>query len=508
MESALDFQRQTDAPEFSNSTVDNQTLTLTYDIGDYALTSISGRVNYDVEELCDCDYTPANIFAVRLEEDYEQFSQELRLHSTGGENFEWLLGAYLQTTSMSSTEGLDLALDSLLRTVAVVNPQQRLVSNLLGTRVERRNEQDSDMWAAFFQGTWTLTEDVNVTLGGRFNAEDRSAFREINVLDLATGGITQDPRAPAVYLGSFRIYSEQAAGIQLAPGVIAPGHSLHGDRRETQFTPLVSVQWNLNDQSMLYASATNGYKAGGFDARANNPFSFEFRHEKATAVEVGAKNRLFDGVLELNAALFSTDYEDLQISQFDGTLGFNVGNAKATWVRGLELDGRWAVLDNLTLSYAYAWLDFEFTDFTNGNCYNRQVSNLPPVNGARLCDYTGLRGQYTPEHSVNLALDHRYVLGNDLVLASSLMFNYRDEQNVHDNLDPKLQIAATSRINLRMGLEAANWQLAFVGKNLTDEEVLTYAGNVPISANTFGTNTFYGFVDRGRQIAVEAGYMF
>jgi outer membrane receptor protein involved in Fe transport len=107
---------------------------------------------------------------------------------------------------------------------------------------------------------------------------------------------------------------------------------------------------------------------------------------------------------------------------------------------------------------------------------------------------------------VNLALDYRHTLDNQLMLASSLMFNYRDEQNVHDNLDPRLLIDASLRINVRLGLEGDNWQVAFVGKNLTEEKVLTYSGNVPISANTFGTNTFYGFVDRGRQLAVEAGY--
>ncbi|MES2627225.1 MAG: TonB-dependent receptor [Pseudomonadota bacterium] len=510
LESAFNFQRQVNAAEFSNSDVDNQTLTLTYDLDNYTLTSVSGRVKYETEELCDCDYTPANIFEGTIGENYEQFSQELRLSSTSRGRFEWLLGVYLQDTKMNSEEGFNVYPDSLLRTVAAIttNPQQRLIVNLLGTRIERQNEHKSDMQAAFFQGTWTLADELRLTLGGRFNQEDRSAFREINVLDLATGTITRNPLAPLVYVGSFKIYSEQVEGRELLPGVILPGHSLRGERRETQFTPLVGLQWDVNDQSMLYVSATNGYKAGGFDARANNPFSFEFQQEKATSVEVGNKSRLFNGSLELNAALFYTDYEDLQISQFDGTLGFNVGNAKGTKVRGIELDGRWAATDELTVSYAYSWLDFEFTDFRNGNCYNRQVSTIPPVNGARLCDYTGLRGQYTPEHSANLAFDHRYSLGNNLALASSLMFSYRDEQNVHDNLDPKLQIPASSRIHLRIGLEAENWQLAFVGKNLTEEKVLTYSGNVPLSANTFGTNTFYGFVDRGRQLALEASYIF
>jgi outer membrane receptor protein involved in Fe transport len=259
---------------------------------------------------------------------------------------------------------------------------------------------------------------------------------------------------------------------------------------------------------MLYASATKGYKAGGFDARANNPFSFEFEEESATSFEIGEKTRLLDGALEVNAALFFTNYDNLQVSQYDGTLGFNVGNAKETKVKGLELDGRWAATDDLTVAYAYSWLDFEFTDFKNGNCYNRQVSTGAVVNGVALCNYTGMRGQYTPKHSMSLSFDHVYPLSNGLILASSLMYNFRGEQNVHDNLDPKMLVDATSRINLRVGLESDRWQVAFVGKNLSDEEMLTYAGNVPLSGSTFGTNSYYGFVDRGRQLALEAGYKF
>jgi outer membrane receptor protein involved in Fe transport len=109
---------------------------------------------------------------------------------------------------------------------------------------------------------------------------------------------------------------------------------------------------------------------------------------------------------------------------------------------------------------------------------------------------------------MSLSFDHVYALSNGLILASSLMYNFRGEQNVHDNLDPKMLVDATSRINLRVGLESDRWQVAFVGKNLSDEEMLTYAGNVPLSGSTFGTNSYYGFVDRGRQLALEAGYKF
>ena len=170
---------------------------------------------------------------------------------------------------------------------------------------------------------------------------------------------------------------------------------------------MVNGEWDINDQTMLYASATSGFKAGGFDGRANNPFSFEFEEEQAEACEIGSRSLLFAGAVELNATYFFTNYQNLQVSQFDGTFGFNVGNAKEAEVQGIEVEGRWAMTEDLTLAYSYAWLDFEFTDFKNGNCYNRQVPDGDTANGIRLCDYTGKSGQYAPKNSASLSLDYR-----------------------------------------------------------------------------------------------------
>ncbi len=210
----------------------------------------------------------------------------------------------------------------------------------------------------------------------------------------------------------------------------------------------------------------------------------------------------------MNAAYFYTDYRDLQVSQYDGSFGFNVGNAKRARVQGIELDGRWRATDTLTVGYSYSWLDFVFTDFHNGNCYNRQVPNGVVVNGVQLCDYTGQRGQYAPENSVSLSLDYKKIVFGNMQLFGNLMYNYRSSQQIHDNHDPLMQIDAVGRVGLRVGLAGERWKLAFVGKNLTNEKVLTYAGNVPLSGSTFGTNTFFAIVDRGRQLAVQVGYEF
>ncbi len=512
LESKLDFKRQVNAPEFSKTDLDNITLTLNYDLGGATLTSITSQLEYDFDERCDCDFVPANIFEVRLGESFEQFSQELRLTSGANSPFDWIVGGYFQSTDMYTEEGLDVQPTSLIGTLARTSPdpQQQALVAVLNTSALRRNTQDADAWALFFQGTWDIADNLHLTLGGRYTDEDKSGNRNFNIYNLASGAAVTNPSIPIVYWAAFKMYSEQLEGLSPVPGVVPPlpGHNVSGDRNESQFTPLVTLQWESSDNTMIYASMTRGFKAGGFDARANNPFSFEFEEEEATSWEIGSKSRFFDGAVELNTALFFTDYDDLQIGQFDGALGINVGNVKNTEVRGMEVDGRWAATENLVVGFAWSWLDFEYTDFTNGNCWSRQVPDGVVVNGIPLCDFTGMTGNYAPNNSLSLSFDHEYPLTGDMRLVSSLMLNYRGSQNIHTNLDPQYNFRSTLRTNLRVGLEGDKWQVGFVGKNLTDEEVLTYAANVPLSSSIFGTNTFYAFSDRGRQLALEAGYRF
>jgi len=507
LDSDLDYRRQSNAAEYSNNQLENLTLDINYDLNGNTLTFLSGYVSYDFNERCDCDYTPSDVFEVGLSEDYEQFSQEIRLSSPTGGEVEWVAGAYLQSSEMNSTEAIDIPATSVLGSLALLNPALALMSNLPGTGARRLNTHDADLWALFAQGSWYATDNLRLTVGARYTSEDKDAFRQIDILDLATGSITANPLAPITYNEIFALHSVQTLGYTaVSTGITSPGHSLNGNRSESQFTPLINVQWNASDDTMYYANYSRGFKAGGFDARANNPFSFEFEDKETDSFELGMKSLLADGRAEINAALFFTDYEDLQVSQFDGALGFNVGNANETQVRGIEIDGRFPISEALTLSYAYSYLDFEFKDFRNGNCYNYQTPNGDVVNGIPLCNFTGLRGQYTPSSNLSLFFDYTRSLGNNLDFFSNLNLNYSGSQNIHDNLDPQYKIDSQTRVNLRLGVRNDNWHFAFVGKNLTDEDVLTYAGNVPISASVFGTNTFYAFVDRPRQYALEIGF--
>ncbi len=506
----LDYVRDVNAPEFSNSEISNFTLEAEYEFDSFILTSVTGQLDYNYDEKCDCDFTAADILDTDLIEDYEQFSQEIRFSSNTESDLEWIGGVFYQSYDQEFKDLTHISDESLL---AQLSAQTAVMA---GTGVRREFEQSSDAWAIFGQATWSFNPQWHLTVGARYTEETKEAYKVINITEdyEATTPVSDPVQAAilgATYFGVFLLESEQAPG---------DGYNVVGERDESAFTPMLNLQFDANDEIMLYGSYTNGFKAGGFDPRSNRVgtfgpvpignvdplLHFEFEEERADAFELGMKSSLADGRGELNLALYHTKYEDLQISQFDGGVGFNVGNAKDTVVQGIEVDGRWALADGLTLSYGASWLDFEYKDFENGNCYEGQTpdgADLDNDGNRDTCSYTGKRGVYTPELTVNLSLDYSYPITGEWDIVGFIDVQHIGDQQVHVNLDPAGEIDAYTMFGARLGLDASNWSIAVVGKNLGDEEVLSYSANAPLSGSTFGTNTFYSFVRKPRTVALE-----
>ena len=498
-ESELNYGRQADAEESNNNRLDNATLTANFKLGDYTLTSVSGFVSYDFVETCDCDYTAAPIFSVFIDEEYEQFSQEIRLVSPVGEKFDWLGGLFYQTSELGFDDNIKIPSNSVLGLLS-----GGALSPMTGQGAGRNYQLDTDMFSAFFQGRYHFTDAITLTLGARFTSEEKTSTRVMNITDLGTGDITTNPMAPILFDSVFGIQNEQSP---LSP----QGHNLSGKRDENSFTPLINISYKIDQNIMAYVSATTGFKAGGFDARANNVNSWEFEEEEATAYEMGIKSLLLDDTLEVNLSFYRTEYDNLQVSQFDGVLGFNVGNAKETVVQGVEVEGRWIILDGLSMQYGVAYLDHEYKDFTNGNCHSRQVPDGDiGADGNQLCDYTGKSGQYTPKLTASIGFDYFTdisFLGFEY-FRTTLGLYHSAKQNVDVNLNPLYEVDAYDKVDLRIALESENWNIALFGKNITNEEVLTYVGNNPLSGSTFGTDTFYGFVDRPAVYGIQLDYNF
>ena len=502
---------------FSNNEVNNSTLTVDWDLEGLTLTSVTGYVDYEFTESCDCDFTGAPVFDAGRQEEYQQLSQEFRLTSDLGSNFDYIAGLFFQDTDLTYADQIQLPDPTVVNTALGLLGAGALQPFAPGSSTDRTFNQEGEVIALFAQGTWSVSEALRLTVGGRYTEEKKDANRQQRHKANATFGgqympaVTADPVSGA-YNVLYGIFAIEAYD------------QINGKLDDSSFSPVVTMEWDANPDTMVYATWTKGYKSGGFDARSNGhpdasvnnglksgaaiTGSWEFANEEATSVELGSKMSLADGAAELSVAWYMTDYTDLQVSQFDGTLGFNVTNAGEAKVQGIEADGRWALTDNITLTGSVAYLDFNYEKFPNSQCYFQQED----TDGDKLCDAGGERKEFTPELQANLGAAWASEMSNGLELNASLDVSFMDEYLYAANLDPRSKQDAYSMVNARIALAGSEgaWELALLGRNLTDETVINFGGNTPLGGTLTGGagNSYYAFVNRPRNIALQVNYSF
>ena len=502
--------------DFSFNTSELTQLSLKWDLNDFSLNSTTSFQDLEYRVNCDCDFTGAVILEAGLQQRYDQFTQEFRLSSPTGGEFDYILGVYYGSSNQFINDQIILPNNSILG--PVINAQVLGFGDLVvDTQAARTSGGESKTLSTFAQFNWRLSEDLKLQLGGRLTKEDRTGFRSINIEQV--GGEALSPLqalAPLVYANLFEISSTNLSLLGPA-GTASIGilgePSVDGDRSVTNFSPDIKLIWSISDDDLLYLGWGRGFKSGGFDYSGNNrgsaatsAESFEFDDEVVTNIEFGGKFAIGDDA-ELNATLYFTDVDDLQISIFDGALGFNVGNAARAEVKGIEVDGRWAFSDNWQLNGNLAYTDFEFKDFQNGQCYAGQTPDFP--NG--LCDYTGLSNNLVADVNGNLTLAYSDTFASEKYrFSSSLNLFYTSEYGTAATQDPAGIQESFSRLNVRLAVGSVNenWEIAIFGENLTDEVVRTFNGDVPLAFSTFGAKTNYTFYSQGRALHLQSRYNF
>jgi outer membrane receptor protein involved in Fe transport len=530
--------------DFSHNELENVVLTLDWALGENTLESITAYSNFEYDEFCDCDFTGAVIFGAALQEQYEQTSQEFRLTSPLGGKFDYIAGLYYQTSDHDYNDQIIVPANSIL--VPALGASGAAIQD---TQAVRLATVENDVMSAFAQVNWHLSDSTTLQLGGRITRDERDGARTLSIV---AGDFSPLPAAqvsaPFVYAGGFGITSTNLVDYsQLpVPQLSVPANAflyygfdnitgapctaasdpndcfgelgalpVTGSREKTKFSPEVKFIWNASDDALWYLSWSEGFKSGSYDFRANNKnfypdmeTSFEFDDEQAQNIEIGGKFTLADGAMELNFSAFSTDYDDLQISIFDGVLGFNVGNAASAEVLGVEVDMRWALTDHLMFTAAAAYTDFEFTDFENGQCYFGQAPNtdLDGDGTPELCSYTGKSNQMVSDFQGNFAFDVRIPVNDNLDVHAVFDAFYTDDYDASATFDPALVQDSYTMINARVSVGDASgrWQVALLAKNLTDEKILSFGGDTPLAGSTFGRKSNYAFFRTGSTLSLQA----
>jgi outer membrane receptor protein involved in Fe transport len=482
---------------FSQNTMDNFVFTSNIPLDNGGtLTSITSMVEYDSYEVLDVDYVALEILdGTNQTEKYEQTSQEIRYTSPGGEDLDYIVGAYFQSADVDVTDYVPLG--SFL---ALAGPP---VSMLVGTNWDRLYKQSSEMYSVFGQADINLEGNWRLTVGARYSNEDKDGSRNLT-LDGTGTALAGSPMLNVLW----------AAVLNVGP------HNIASSRSESSFDPMVRLSYDLSDNAQMYVSYTEGSKAGGFDIRGNSipgtPLvssagGWEFEEENATNIEWGYKMK--SDRASFDFTYFTTEYEDLQTSVFDGVLGFKVGNASAAELDGFEMQGRYLIAEGLEFYGSLASLNYEFTDWKNSQCAYGEVA----TNGI-YCDRSGASVILAPEDTANAGFAYETVLSNNWVLDANLNVDYSSEYFVTTNLDKNIKENGYSKVGLVLGLESSDgkWRLSLIGDNLTDERIKVVGGTIPL-ARVFVGLASGGALDgiaydaiyaRPKNIAIKLDYNF
>ena len=511
-----------DVVDSNETRTDVFALTINWDLDFATFTSITAQSEYDLDRTQNSDATATASLNRNLFEEYEQFSQEIRFVSPGGQTIDWIAGAYYQSSELDISRlnfDLDFSLSGPLSVPALVGTEP----NPPGVF-----EQESESWAVFGQGTWNATDTLRFTLGLRYNEETKD-------LDKITFGEGLGVRAFGTIL-----FTNPASGAIIGD---LRSHTFTGlERDEDKVTWSANAQWDATDDIMVYASISTGFKGGGFDEaysgagetiRLGNPVTgeptgevipgvdpsiLEYEDEEVLAYELGAKMTLADGAAELNFALFRMEYDNLQTSSLVGDV-FRVGNAGEAISQGLELDGRWLITDRFSLGGSVAYLDATYDEFTGATCTIPQATDPENNPGCLREDGTNIApgetgGQdlsgetllFAPEWSANLNAQYILPIGTSMELITSLDVNYQDEYYSALDLDPNTIHDAFTMWNLRIALASTSdtWTVALIGKNLSDEETWAWRNDVALTAS----NSYFAVPQRPRSVALQARYRF
>ena len=249
-------------------------------------------------------------------------------------------------------------------------------------------------------------------------------------------------------------------------------------------TPRAGAQFDLSDDSNVFATYSQGFKDGGFNRTQCNA---NYNPETIKAYETGIKNRVLDGRATLNISGFYYDYKNLQLVQQVG-LGNRVTNAASATIKGLELEATWNPSDNWTFNGNVSALDAKYKNFVN-------VDTLFP--GLGFQDVSGNRLNNAPKFSTNVGLSYRTDQSNFGRVTLRADGSYRSRYYFREFNRPEDSQAAYALLNIAIIWDSPNdqYRVRLYGNNIFNQGyVSSLAANDAFGSRngTWGTPSQFG----------------
>ncbi len=437
--------------------------------------------------------------AIRSKGSAEQTSVEARFAGDFSRG-DYLLGAYYIDESVAAKTAINLG----------------PVVPILDT------EWENESYALFVNATFDITDSFRLVAGARYTEDSKDFQNASDTLIISCGGPAGPtlaeigaciaggtPTLPTfLTTAEFLNYIDTQAPPLVVPNLVIPAgpdttvrplisgagsiiHITNSDQVNSQSSGepsyKISLEKDLFEDSLAYATYSTGYRSGGFDATGN-----VYDPEYLDAFTLGIKNRFMDNSLQLNAEAFYWDYEDQQISfntfnELTGAAESRTFNVGAATIKGFEVDAVFLAAENTLLNATVQYLDSSYDDL--------QFNNVPAANGADnincLADPTGVftpagaappaelvnfdcsgnDGIFSPDWVLKFGAEQTFALSNGMDIVAEIDTTYTSEQQSgfqNRTLDI-IESQTKTNINLTLNSADGDWYIGAYARNIEDE---------------------------------------
>jgi iron complex outermembrane receptor protein len=442
-------------------------------LGDFTLTSVTGyswfkvdRANY-TDQLSDGVVIPQTV-ETGLQENFRQYSQELRLASPTVRKIEFIGGVYADNSiyNLGDSFNFDFPAPANLHEI-----------------------EHSD----FRQKSWS------------YSVYGQATYHILDALRL---------------VGSLRYshtikHGDYAGKLVTGPFPILPITSANGRISEGHLDPSITAQYDIGPHAMVYATYGRGSKSGGFVGQTfgTTNANFSFKPELSKNIELGLKSTLAGGQLRMNIALYKMTVSNLQVSIFNpATTSFDVSNAAKATSKGIETSVSWFPNRHFDLTAAATYQDVKYKDYPGAACIASEPLSQCNPNDPTSVAINNLAGEpltYASKFAGSFQAHHQLELPGATRLDTTVSVTGRTKYFTSDSHSPLYgRQPGYAKIDARLsfGPDDEIWHVAVVGKNLTNK--LTVESSFEYGATITPAPRAILLIDDPRTVSVELGLRF
>ena len=412
-------------------------ISIDWNFNDLTLTSISSYDSNKMVRAEETDDSPSFVFEFHQHAKTKQWSQDIRLASSGDQRFRWIIGGNY------FFEEADY--DTVVRRTPPGTPIGFIPGGSFTILPSTVVDQDNEAISVYGQGEYDINEKWKIEAGIRYTNETKKGTNQ-----------------PYVGNGFQFTFGTQLNRNHVSqnPLFVPPVNPLDGDWSE--WGGKVSLDYKYSDDTLIFGSVSRGFKGGGFGIPAFQALTGNggtpVDPEILVTYELGVKTQWLDRKLQINAAVFDNEWSFQQLFTLaNTTAGLTplLVNVPESRTYGFEIETLWVPADGWFFQVGFGMLASEVQDSTN--LPNVAVGNTLPS---------------SPGFTVNGLFRREFQLAEGLV-AAQLDFSYLDDQQFTiENTPEKTQNGygiVNARVSYAFGPEN-RYELAIWGKNLTDTE--------------------------------------